>query len=170
VKASTLVPHPLNWRKHPQRQQELLRSVLAQVGYADALLARELPDGKLQLIDGHLRAETTPDQEVPVLVLDVTENEARTILLTSDPLAALAETDGDAIDQLIKKTELSDDLMQWLSPEKGEEEPQPIREWSAEELILTARFVVIAPVELQAKIRGTLLREFPKVKFNEDIF
>ena len=43
----------------------------------------------LQLIDGHLRAETTPDQPVPVLVLDVDEEEASKILATHDPLIAL---------------------------------------------------------------------------------
>ena len=42
------------------------------------------------LIDGHLRAETTPDAVVPVLVLDVDEAEADKILLTHDPLAAMA--------------------------------------------------------------------------------
>ena len=52
----------------PTAQQDALRGVLAEIGYADALLARELPDGSLELIDGHLRAETTPDAEVPVLV------------------------------------------------------------------------------------------------------
>jgi len=31
--------------------------MLAKVGYADAVIARETPDG-LMLIDGHLRAET----------------------------------------------------------------------------------------------------------------
>ena len=64
--------------------------MLAEVGYADALLARELADGSLMLIDGHLRAETTPDAVVPVLVLDVDEAEADKILLTHDPLAAMA--------------------------------------------------------------------------------
>ncbi len=64
VPAKELAPHPKNWRSHPKRQQEALRGVLAEIGYADALLARETPDG-LQLIDGHLRAELTPDQAVP---------------------------------------------------------------------------------------------------------
>ena len=68
VRASELRPHPRNWREHPAAQREALRGVLAEIGYAGALLARELPDSSLELIDGHLRAETTPDQEVPVLV------------------------------------------------------------------------------------------------------
>ena len=70
VKASQLRPHPQNWRSHPPDQQDALRGVLAEIGYAGALLARELPDGSLELIDGHLRAETTPEMEVPVLIVD----------------------------------------------------------------------------------------------------
>jgi DNA modification methylase len=75
---------------------------LAEVGYADALLARELPDGKLMLIDGHLRKDTTPDAIVPVLVLDVSDEEADKILLTLDPLAAMAESDSARIRSLLQ--------------------------------------------------------------------
>ena len=100
VRARDLVPNPRNWRRHPARQAAALRSVLEEVGYADALLARELPDGRLMLVDGHLRAETTPDQEVPVLVLDVDEAEANKLLATLDPLAAMAETDKLALKDL----------------------------------------------------------------------
>src|SRR5262245_11857502 len=101
VRASTLRPHPANWRTHPAAQRDALKGLLAEVGYADALLARELPDGSLQLVDGHLRAETTPDTDVPVLVLDVTEAEAATILATLDPLAAMAQADAAALDALL---------------------------------------------------------------------
>jgi DNA modification methylase len=66
------------------------------------LLARELPDGRLQLIDGHLRAKTTPDVEVPVLILDLDEHESDKLLLTLDPLAAMAETDAERIAALLK--------------------------------------------------------------------
>jgi hypothetical protein len=63
--------------------------VLAEVGYADALLVRELGDGTLELIDGHLRAETTPDAEVPVLIVDLDDAEAAKVLALHDPLAAI---------------------------------------------------------------------------------
>lgn len=102
VRASDLVPNPKNWRSHPPAQRDALCGVLAEIGYADALLARELEDGRLELIDGHLRAETTPDAKVPVLVLDVNEEEALKILLTHDPLAALAETDPGQVDDLLE--------------------------------------------------------------------
>ena len=101
VVAKKLVPNPKNWRRHPKAQVEALRGLLGEIGYADALLARDMPDGKLMLIDGHLRAETTPDAVVPVLVLDVTEEEADKILLTLDPLAAMAESDAERIKALL---------------------------------------------------------------------
>ena len=45
VPASELLPNPKNWRTHPVAQQDALRGVLAEVGYADALIARETPEG-----------------------------------------------------------------------------------------------------------------------------
>lgn len=105
VRAADLQPHPKNWRTHPDVQRDALRGVLAEVGYADALLVRELAEGQLQLIDGHLRAETTPDVLVPVLVLDVDAEEADKILLTHDPLAELAEADSQQVAELVDSTE-----------------------------------------------------------------
>lgn len=101
VRAEELRPNPRNWRLHPPEQQDALRGLLAEVGYADALLARELTDGTLMLIDGHLRAETTPDAVVPVLVLDVDEQEADKILLTHDPLAGMAAISREHLDELL---------------------------------------------------------------------
>jgi|SRR5262245_1950527 len=82
---------PRSWRTD-WPGEDALRGILIEVGYADALVAFETPAG-LKLIDGHLRAETTPEMEVPVLVLDVTEDEAKKLLATLDPLAGLAEPD-----------------------------------------------------------------------------
>jgi ParB-like chromosome segregation protein Spo0J len=93
VKARDLVPHPLNFRKHPDEQRQALAASYDEIGFARSLLGYRLPDGKIQLIDGHLRAEFDPDMDVLVEILDVTEEEARKLLLTVDPLAMLAATD-----------------------------------------------------------------------------
>jgi hypothetical protein len=111
VPASQLRPSPRNWRTHPKSQQDALRGVLAEIGYADALLARELPDASLELIDGHLRAETTPDSIVPVLILDVTQEEADKILATLDPLAALAEADKGKLDALLREVQTGSEAL-----------------------------------------------------------
>ncbi len=111
VKAGLLRPHPNNWRSHPPAQQDALRGVLAEIGYAGALLARELPDGSLELIDGHLRAETTPEADVPVLVLDLDEAEAKKLLAVLDPLAGMAETNGAALADLLADVETNSDAV-----------------------------------------------------------
>lgn len=103
VRADSLRPHPRNWRTHPPAQQEAMRGVLAEIGYADALLVRQLAGGDLQLIDGHLRAELTPDALVPVLVLDLDEEETLKLLVTFDPLAALAEADATMLHGLLEE-------------------------------------------------------------------
>ena len=53
VPASELMPNPKNWRLHPASQENALRSVLADIGFADVAIARETADG-LMLIDGIL--------------------------------------------------------------------------------------------------------------------
>jgi DNA modification methylase len=120
VRAADLTPNPKNWRTHPKTQKDALRGILAEVGYADALLARELPDGSLMLVDGHLRAETTPEQEVPVLVLDINEAEADKLLLSLDPLAALAETNAVALDSLLREVDTGSEGLQQMYADLAE--------------------------------------------------
>jgi hypothetical protein len=96
VRAGDLVPHELNWRIHPTSQREALQALYQEVGFARSLLAFERPDGRLQLIDGHLRRELDPDMIVDVEVLDVGPDEARKLLLSMDSLAGLAETHVEA--------------------------------------------------------------------------
>ncbi len=114
VRASDLRPNRRNWRTHPQAQRDALCGVLAEVGYADALLARELPDGTLELIDGHLRAETTPDVEVPVLILDLDDAEAAKLLALHDPLAGMAEANDEMLAELIADLETENAAVQAL--------------------------------------------------------
>jgi DNA modification methylase len=116
VPASELRPNPKNWRTHPQAQADALRGVLAEVGIADAVLARELDDGTLMLLDGHLRVETMGDQILPVLVLDVDEAEGDKILATLDPLAAMAESDAAKLDSILRDVDTgSPELQQMLA-------------------------------------------------------
>lgn len=126
VRASELMPNPQNWRKHPEAQANALRGILAEVGIADAVLARETPEG-LQLLDGHLRAEIAPDAMMPVLVLDVDEAEARKILATHDTITGMAETDHKLLAELVKQAELvNEDIDKMLADvlKSIEEEPK----------------------------------------------
>src|SRR5262249_15271700 len=93
VRAGDLVPHELHPRRHPEAQRAALAALYEEIGFARSLLAYELPDGRLKLIDGHLRQSLDPDLEVEVEVLDVNDEEARKLLLSLDPLVLLAEYD-----------------------------------------------------------------------------
>src|SRR3954469_12565160 len=93
VRAGDLLPHELNPRTHSDVQRVALQALYEEIGFARSLLAYELPDGRLKLIDGHLRRDMTPDEIIEVEVLDVTDAEARALLLAIDPLAQLAGYD-----------------------------------------------------------------------------
>src|SRR5437763_16030657 len=100
VRAGDLVPHELNARVHGLAQRAALAALYEEVGFARSLLAYELADGRLKLIDGHLRASMDPEQVLEVEVLDVNDAEARALLLAIDPLAQLAEYDDDVLGKL----------------------------------------------------------------------
>jgi hypothetical protein len=105
VRAGDLVPHELNPRVHSNAQRRALELLYEEIGFARSLLAYPLADGRLKLIDGHLRASMNPDQEVDVEVLDVNDAEARALLLAIDPLAQLAGYDAETLDQLRRRAE-----------------------------------------------------------------
>src|SRR5947209_2415672 len=86
VRAGDLVPHPLNFRRHADEQRRALAASYDEIGFARSLLGFRLADGRIQLIDGHLRADFDPDMEVTVEILDVSVEAARKLLLTVDPI------------------------------------------------------------------------------------
>ncbi len=150
VPAAELRPNPRNWRTHSVAQRDALQGVLTEVGYAGRLLARELPYGSLELIDGHLRAETTPDIPVPVLVLDVTEEEARLILATFDPLTALAETNSERLDELLRNVQTDNEavaaMLETLTGSTFPDAPEPtdaVEQPTADEAAAKSGFEVI---------------------------
>lgn len=104
VRASSLLVNPRNYRRHPLAQREVMRGVLAELGCVDALLARETPAG-LELVDGHMRREELGDTEVPVLVLDLSDDEVDKVLATLDPIGALAVNDDHVLRDLLARVE-----------------------------------------------------------------
>jgi len=105
VRAGDLVPHELNPRVHSDAQRRALEMLYEEIGFARSLLAYPLADGRLKLIDGHLRASMHPDQEVEVEVLDVNDAEARALLLAIDPMAQMAGYDAGTLDKLFRAVE-----------------------------------------------------------------
>jgi hypothetical protein len=127
VLAGDLVPHELNPRLHSAAQREALEALLEEIGFARSLLAFELPDGRLKLIDGHLRQRTLdPDEQITVEVLDVSDDEARKLLLSIDPLALLADYDERALDMLQQTIASDNDVLAafWSSLERKDARAQ----------------------------------------------
>jgi len=100
IQAKHLRPDPRNFRRHPDYQRDSLSEMLVRVGYVDAVVARETEDGYV-IVDGHLRADLDPEAQLPVLVVDIDEDEAGEVLATFDPLSAMAEVDVEALQALL---------------------------------------------------------------------
>jgi hypothetical protein len=125
VRAGDLVPHPLNYRRHPARQRTALKDSLSELGDIRSLLGYRLPDGRIQLIDGHLRRDLDPDRTVTVELVDLTPDEAVKALLTLDPLVALAETDAQAVAELTKSVTSASEALTALWASLAEQEAEP---------------------------------------------
>ncbi|MBL8799965.1 MAG: hypothetical protein JNM56_39145 [Planctomycetia bacterium] len=144
VRAGDLQPHPLNFRRHPAGQRNALIASYEEVGFARSLLGYRRADGQIQLIDGHLRRDLDPDMQVTVELLDVTDEEARKLLLTIDPLAQLAETDAQVLAQLAEVTkadsQVLNDFWQALQAREPAASATPT---AAEEPALPQQFLIL---------------------------
>jgi hypothetical protein len=161
VRAGDLVRHEWNYRFHPEAQKSALRALYREVGFARSLLAYELPDGRLKLIDGHLRRDLDPDMEVEVEVLDVNEEEARALLLSIDPLAPLAETQTQLHERLRELTPASAELEAAWRQAAEAALAEPRRGWKQTEQAIPEQWLVLVTcrdekeqVELLARLSG----------------
>jgi len=101
-----LKPNPKNWRTHPDNQRAALDQVLDQVGLVAPLIWNEHTG---RLVDGHLRQDmAAADQELPVIVVDVSEAEEALILASLDPLSAMAGQDDEALAALAEEAAVED--------------------------------------------------------------
>jgi ParB family chromosome partitioning protein len=95
--------HPDNFKIHPKAQKQALETVLSEIGFAGAVLAYEADDGSLVLIDGHLRRDIADDETIPVMVTDLTEDEADALLPVYDPVARMAEVNREKQKALLER-------------------------------------------------------------------
>jgi len=135
VKSSELAANPLNWRTHLDHQRKAFRGILDEIGIAGAVVAYQTSQG-LRLIDGHLRKEEYgKDTPIPVLILDVTEEEANKLLATFDPISDMAGMNNEALNQLLESVAFnSDDVNLLLDSLKKTELPLEAQESSTEEV------------------------------------
>lgn len=99
VDPTDLLAHPLNARRHPGSQRDALRESLGRVGWVDIVKVNRRTG---HVVDGHARIEEaiSAGAPVPVLYLDMDEEDERYVLATLDPIGALASYDADVLGQL----------------------------------------------------------------------
>lgn len=154
VKAKDLTPADENWREHEAPQRNAYAALLEEIGFAGALTARE-QDGKLILIDGQMRLEEAdPDDELPTLILDVTAEEATKLLLSLDPIAAMATANKDAYRAALESVETKSAALQELWDDlAGEEDDAHAK---------------LKPLKIQAPPKMTwVLLGIPTVRYGE---
>ncbi len=120
VQARTLTPNPANWRTHPEKQLGALKELIHddEVGWAGALLFNERTG---RLVDGHGRLKVVdPNAYVPVLVGSWSEAAEKKILLTLDPIAAMAAASAEQLRALGEEVNLDPDIFAGLQEELDE--------------------------------------------------
>jgi len=114
VPVEELKANPRNWRKHPDTQRAALAAVLGEVGLVQQVVMNQRTG---HLIDGHLRLELalqSGEKVLPVIVVDLDEDEERLVLATLDPLGAMAEADGKALQALLADVSAPDASLEAL--------------------------------------------------------
>ena len=108
VHSNDLFDHPDNPRSHPPDQRAAVGYLLDTIGIADVLLAyRSERYGQLTCLNGHLRKNSFPGTW-PVVILDLTDQEADLLLATHDPTAKMAGVIADVMRSLADRLDLTD--------------------------------------------------------------
>lgn len=101
VAASTLVANPGNARVHNNPQRAALGAVLDDVGWVAPVVVNRLSG---LIVDGHLRVDEAAKrgEKVPVVYVELSDQEEAEILATLDPIGQMATYDLNALSALIE--------------------------------------------------------------------
>jgi ParB-like chromosome segregation protein Spo0J len=114
--------NPRNWRVHPLNQQNALKGVLDEVGWVQEVIVNQRTGN---LIDGHLRCQLAAREgakTIPVKYVDLSEDEEALVLSTLDPIAAMATTDREKLNELFESINSDNENIQKLISEIAEKE------------------------------------------------
>lgn len=113
IPANQLLANPLNARRHPSNQREALRGSLETLGWYDAVIMNRQTG---YLIDGHARVEEQlsldESQQLPVLVVDMTEEEEAQALASHDWITQMAVYDAEVLNELLSSFNSDNDAVQ----------------------------------------------------------
>jgi len=112
--------NPRNWRIHPLNQQNALKGVLEEVGWVQEVIINKRTG---HLVDGHLRCQLAAREgakTIPVKYVDLSEDEEALVLATLDPIAAMAATDKQKLDELFQDIQSDNENVQKMISEIAE--------------------------------------------------
>lgn len=113
IRVGDILANDRNAKNHPKKQNDAVSQSLDTIGKAGTLMAyySARNGGNLTLWDGHARQGLNQNEIWWVAITDLTDAEADQMLLTYDPIAAMAEWDKELLSQLLDANDtLSGDL------------------------------------------------------------
>lgn len=115
--AKDFLAHPMNFRLHPQNQQDATKGSLDELGWIDDVLVNIQTQ---HVLNGHLRISLAlrqgDDTPVPVRYVSLSPEEELTALAVFDELTSMAGTDREKLDALLRDVKPADaSLQQMLS-------------------------------------------------------
>lgn len=116
--------NPYNYRTHPQRQRDAVQASLRELGWIGVVVENTVTG---RLIDGHERVwqALANNEEVPFIQVALSEDEEKLALAVFDPLGAMAETDSEILDALLREVNTGESALQELLAELAEDELPP---------------------------------------------
>jgi hypothetical protein len=99
VDPEQLLANPRNWRIHGMQQSAAIRASLSEIGWIDAVIVNVTTG---HVVDGHLRAAEaiSAERTVPVMYVELSEDEELKALATFDLITNLADTDVPALESI----------------------------------------------------------------------
>ena len=119
MRVGDILPHPLQHKTHPKKQNAMLRGNLKETGKVDVLRAyySERNGGKLTFFDGHGRRSLRPDEIWNIAICDLSDAEADRELLVFDAIGGYAQVERDLLDTLLRETSTGEAALQELMAE-----------------------------------------------------
>jgi ParB-like chromosome segregation protein Spo0J len=117
-----MLANPLNFRIHPDNQQQALAGSIDDIGFIRSVTVNQRTG---RVVDGHLRvtlAARSGVENLPVEYVDLDEAEEAQALLSLDPIAAMAAADRQKLDELLHQVQSDDARVQEMMAEIAERE------------------------------------------------
>ncbi len=117
---ASFVANPRNWRIHPREQADALGAVLEEIGWVQSVIVNKRSGF---LVDGHLRvleSDRLGAKSIPVVYVDLSDEEEAKVIATLDPLAAMAATDSEKLKDLLSEIEAEQPALQAMLDDLAE--------------------------------------------------